>query len=416
MATVIWQSGALAVAQVDTLTVAGDWATNDTATITCGGKSVTFTVAAVQTGAAVVTGLVAAWNASTVTEHTEITAADGAGDTITMTADTAGTAFTVTCSEVTAGSGTITRAATTANAGPNDWSTASNWDTGAVPVNTNDVFVDTSFGSIYHGLDQSAVTLNSLTVRDCITGEIGLPEINASGYPEYRNTYLKIGATTETIDCSSGRIKIDNSNIQTALSVANSGSTLETDVPSILWKGTHASNTVNVVKGNVGCAFFSGEVATILTLKIGYESSQDTDADVYCGRGVTLGTVTKNGGQLHCDNTTAAITAYTQTAGDGWIDGKTNAVTALNVDGGTVHYNTAGALTAGRVASGATLDFRGDSRDKTVTAIDIYSGAAIYDPQAVVTWTNGIDFIACGLEDVTAQIGKHRKWTPAAVS
>lgn len=415
MATVIWQSGALAVAQVDTITVSGDWATNDTATITCGGKSVTFTVAGTQTAAAVVTGLVALWNASTVTEHTEITAADGAGDTITMTADTAGVPFTISVSENTVGTGALSNAATTANAGPNDWSTATNWDTGAVPVNTNDVIVDLTFGSIYYGFAQSGVTLATLRIINSVTGTLGLPEVNAAGYPEYRTTYLTIGATVLTIDCLSSRVKIDNSSIQTAASVLDSGAEIETDIPAVLWKGTHASNAIDVVKGIVGVAVLPGEVATALTLKIGYRDSQDTDADVYCGSGVTLGTVTKNGGQLTCDTTTAAITAITQTAGDTTIEGKTNAVTAANIYGGTVHYNTAGTLTAGVVGNNGVLDFRGDMRAKTVSAIQVYAGGAVYDPAAVVTWTTGLDLLACGLEDCTLQIGKHRTWTPTAI-
>lgn len=415
MATVIWQSGAPAVAQVDTITVSGDWATNDTATITCALKSITFTVAGTQTAAAVVTGLVAAWNASTVPEHAEITAADGAGDTITMTADTAGVPFTISVSENTAGTGALSNAATTASAGPDHWSTAANWDTGAVPVNTNDVFVDTTFGSIYYGLAQSGVTLASLKFVNCSTGTVGLPEVNAAGYPEYRDTYLAIGATLLKFDCDSGRIKVNTGTAQTAASVLNAGTALETDIPSLLWKGTHASSTVDVLKGSFGAAALPGEVATILTLKIGYRDSLETDADVYLGSGVTLGTVTKNGGQLHCDNTTAALTALTQTAGETWIDGKTNAVTALNIYGGPVHYNTSGTLTAGVVGGNATLDFRGDMRAKTVSAIQVYAGAAIYDPAAVVTWTTGLDLMASGLEDCSLQIGKHRTWTPTAI-
>lgn len=419
MSTCVWNGGAPAVAQVDTITVAGDWATADTATLICGGKSITFTVAGTQTAAAVVTGLVTAWNLSTVPEHAEITAADGDGDTIVMTADTAGVPFTVTTSEVTAGSGTLSRAATIANSGPNDWSTATNWSGGAVPVNDDTIIIESSLISIYYGLDQSAITADYLTIKQSFLGTIGLPRTNASNYVEYRDTYLKISPDVITIGSGegtgSGRIKINTGSVATAVSVLNSGTALENGIPAICWKGTHASNTVSVTKGDLGAAIFAGEVATILTLKMGYYNSPENDAVVHCGSGVTLGTVTKNGGELTCDNTTAAITALTQTIGETEIFGITNAVTLLNLYGGTVYYSTAGTLTAGVVGTSGVLDFRRDMRAKTVTALQVYSGGAVYDPAAVVTWTSGLDLLGSGLEDVSLQIGKHRTWTPTAI-
>lgn len=413
MASVAWKSGALAVAQVDTITVAGTWATNDTATITCAGKSITFTVAGVQTAAAVVTGLVAAWNLSTVLEHTEITAADGAGDTITMTADTAGVPFTITVSEVTAGDGTLSNAATTANAGPNAWNTATNWDTGAVPVNTNDVTVDLSYGSIYYGLDQSAVTLASLTIWDAGgTGTLGLPQINAAGYAEYRDTYLKIGATIQTIDCASSRVKINNGSVQTDLRVLNTGAEIEDDLGAFIWKGTHASNAVGVIKGSVSIAPFASETATMLTLTEAYFDSPETDATIRCGSGCTIGTITKNGGVLICDTTTEAIGDFVQTKGETTINGTTNGVTSLTVWDGLVRYSTDGTLTAAVVGTSGVLDFRADMRAKTVLAIQVYPGGQVFDPAAIVTWTTGLDYV--GGEGILG-LGTHQNWMPAAI-
>jgi len=419
MATTAWKGGALAVAQVDTITVAGDWATNDTATLTINGQSLTFTVGATQTAAAVVTGLVALWEASTIIECTEVTAADGAGDTITLTADTAGVPFTATTSEVTAGTGTLSSAATTANAGPNCWDTAANWSGGAVPVDDDDIVIENSTVSIYYGLNQTGITADSLTIRQSFTGTIGLPRNNAAGYVEYRPTYLVISPDVITIGegegTGSGRIKINCEAVQTRLDLLNSGSALEEGLGAVVWKGTHASNAANVTKGTLSIAPFAGEVATVSTLKLGYYDSQETDADVVCGSGCTLGTIIKNGGSLVCDNATAAITAFTQTAGDSTIYGDTNAVTALTIYGGTVYYCTSGTLTTGIVGSAGILDFRRDMRAKTVTNMTAYAGAAIYDPSAVVTWTNGIDLTGAGLEDVTLNIGKHRTWTPTAI-
>lgn len=415
MATRIWKGGALAVAQLDTITVAGTWATNDTATITINGQDITFTVAATETVAAVVAGLVALWNASTITECTEATAAD-ANPYVTLTADTAGVPFTITVSESTVGDGTLALAHTTVSAGPNDWSTAANWSGGAVPVNDDDIIVENSDVSIFYGLNQTGITADSLTIEQDFTGVLGLPRNNAAGYAEYRNQYLVIDPDAITIGggegVGSGRIKIDTEAVQTVLTILNFGEALEDGLGAIVWKGTHASNAISITKGNLSIAPFGAEVATVLTLKIGYHDNPDGDAVVRSGSGVTLGTITKNGGQLTCDNTTAAITALTQTAGETTIHGVTNAVTALNVYGGRVYYSTAGTLTAVVVTAGAVLDFSRDMRAKTVTAIQVYGLDTISDPAAIVTWSSGIDFM--GSEGI-AGLGKHRTWTPTAI-
>ena len=95
-----------AVAEVQSITITGTWATGDVANLVINGNTVTFTVAGTETPAAVVAGLVAAWNASTATDVAAITAAD-ANPAITLTADTAGRAFRVTTSETTAGNGAV---------------------------------------------------------------------------------------------------------------------------------------------------------------------------------------------------------------------------------------------------------------------------------------------------------------------
>jgi len=94
------------VAEVQSITVTGTWATADVAKLTINGNDVSFTVAGTQTIAAVVAGLVAAWNASAATDVAAITAAD-ASPAITLTADVAGRPFRVTTSETTAGDGAV---------------------------------------------------------------------------------------------------------------------------------------------------------------------------------------------------------------------------------------------------------------------------------------------------------------------
>lgn len=425
MANVIWKGGAPAVAQVTTCTVGGTVEADDIFKITIGTK--TLSVAAGSTAAATVaTTIAAAFNALSSTDYpefAEITALATSGGAFTLTSDTAGVPFTVTLATTEANGSaadnqTFTQAATTANSGPNDWSTAANWSGGAVPVNSDDVYFEDSTIDCFYGMDQSAVTVTSLTIRNTFTGTIGLPRTNENGYVEYRDTYLKIGATTITIGQGSGdgsgRIKINAGSVQAALNVHNSGTALDDGVPSILFLGTHASNAITVSGGSVGVAFYAGEVSTVSSLKVSVTDGLDM-SEVVCGLGVTLGTVVNYNGSITCDTTTAAITSLTQYGGQLIIDGKANAVTALTIYGGTAYYNTAGTCTLAVVGASGTLDFRRDMRAKTVTQLNCYDGASVYDTAGVLTLTNGIDLIACGIEDCKLELGKNKTWTPSAI-
>lgn len=420
MGTKVWVGNATAVAQVSTITVTGTWYTGDTATITCGDESITFTVAATETVGAVVAGLVAAWNASTLAEMTPVTAAD-ANPTLTLTADTAGIPFVVTTSEVVAGTvggGEVgDPAATVASAGPNDWSTAANWDGSVVPINADIVIIENTDDNITYGLGQSAVTLDELHIKHSFTGALGLIEINANGYEEYLETYLEISSTLVFIGQGdgggSGRIKLDVGAVQSTINIYNSGSPTDTDLKAIMWKGINAFNVVNITKGSFGAAILGGETSAIATFKIGYasESRINTDSDVLAGSGMTLADIDMQGGTVEINSNSTTID---QTNGNLTIMG-TATVTTANVDGGNCYYRTNGTCTTLNLAGDGVFDCRRDMRARTITNFVIYKGATIYDPFKTITYTNGIDLTRCRIADVTLDLGHHRTWTPSAI-
>ncbi len=413
MATVSWIGGAAKVAKVVTCTVGGTVEVGDEFTCTLGTKSFTH-IATSSTLATVADAIATAWNALSATEYpafAEITAAGQADGTFTLTAETAGVDFSVTLTTTESGGGaadaqTFEQADTTANAGPNDYGTASNWSGNAVPVVGDDVVLENSTDDILYGLAQSP-DLTSFTKKASFTGDIGLPRTNASGYAEYRDQYLQIDATTVTLEQGdgdgSGRVKIDSGSVLTALTVYGNGTRAETDLPAILWKGTHASNTVTVNKGDLGIAVFAGETATVLTLMLGYVNNPASDAKVLVGSGVTLGTVNKNGGDLE---TLSDVTTVNQSAGTVAV-GEDAAVTTLNLDGGRCRYNSSGTLAMANISGGAVLDFRQDGRGRTVTHCNVYEGGSVFDPAETVTWTEGIDLQRRGLNDGTLDVGEH---------
>jgi len=414
MATHVWQGGMAAVAQVDTLTPA-NVEVDDVFTATINDKSISFTATAATVGN-VTAGITAAWNASTEPEFAEITATDSTTH-VTLTADTAGVPFTVTATETDGGGTddqTFTRAASTANAGPNLW-IAGNFDSNTLPANGDTVIFENNNIDCLYLLDQSGVNLAALTIKQSYTGKIGLPEWNANNYGEYRTTYLKLNdCTAVTIGQGegngSGRLKIDaGSNAASGLTVWNKGTRAETGIPCMLYKAGHADGTVTVIKGDVGVAIFGSETATVKTLQVGYLDSRTGDSTVICGDGVTLNgagsTVTVDGGEVDLGDN--AVLTVTQTGGEVTLDGSATCTT-WHLDGGTAYYKSTGTLTTVNVGGGGSLDFRRDMGSRTVTNCSVYQGYAIHDPLKTVTWSNGIDHTRCSPMEGTFDVGQHQ--------
>ena len=187
--------------------------------------------------------------------------------------------------------------------------------------------------------------------------------------------------------------------------ILNSGTSERTGVPTILWKGTHASNTLSVSKGSVGVAWYAGETATVATLSVGYRTNQAGDATVVMGAGCTLTTINQSGGSLE---TSSAVTTMNQRGGT-WSH-MAGAVTTANLDGGSCRYRATATLTT-VVVGVAELDFRQDPRARTVTNCDLNKGATLRDPGSTVTFTNGIDLNRCTTNDVTLDLRSHVRLT-----
>ena len=398
MATKIWQGGAPAVAQVQDYVFTGTWEAGDIIQCTIGDVAISL-AAGSTTKATIVDLIVSTWNALSATQYpqfAEITASR-TGDTLRLTADTAGKPFACTLLTTEAGGGAAddqlidggtssVGVATVANAGPNDWSTAANWDTNAVPVNTNDVILENSSVSILYGLAQSAVTLASLTIRKSFTGYLGLPR-NAALYPEYREQYLCIGATICLIGqgagTGSGRIKVNFGSVQTACTVYGSGGSAEANIPAVLLQGTHAANVLTVLDGDVGVAFFGGETAVVATL---------TQAGGTLRINANLTTANVNGGQCTI--------------------GGTATVATLNANGGTTYYTSSGTCTAANIA--AAVDCSADSRARFFSTTKLFKGAVLRDPGKSITHTNGLALQNCRLADVSLDVGYGRTITLTA--
>lgn len=411
MSTIVWRGDAPEVAEIKTATPA-TVEVDDVFTLTINGKSVAFTATA-NTVANVTAGINTVWNASTIPEFSEITAVDSTTH-VTLTHDTEGVPFTVNATA--SGNATFTVNTTTTASGPYCVGVAANWSGGSLPANSDDVVFEYSDIDAKYGLDAlSAIALTSLTVKQSFTGAIGLPRTNDNDYIEYRTTSLTLGATTIEIGegdgQGSGRIKINTGNTDATVSIYNSGSEVETDIPTVLLSSLGANSVVNVYKGSVGIAYFAGETATVATLRVGYLENQIGDATVVCGSGVTLTTIVKTGGSLEIESN---VTTVTQDAGDITIGGAAT-VTTLNLNGGMAYDRSTGTFTTVNLLASAVYDLRRSLAAKTITNLNLYKDASFLDPQGIATITNGIDLEQCGLDQVKISRPPNRTWTESAV-
>lgn len=385
MATVRWRGDAPTQAQVQSYVIDGTWESGDLIICTIGAKSFTYTTTSTNT-TTIAAGLAAAWNAlsgTTYPEFAELTASNTT-NTFKLTADTAGKPMgTITLSTTESNGGAAdgqtidatnpsTGTTSTANKGPNDWNSPMNWSGGVVPVDADDIVIEDSDVDILYGLDQSSIQPTSLTIKHSYTGKIGLPYMNedssTGSYVEYRERYLHIEAVAVNIGQGSGtgspRINLNDGNDEVTLNIYNTAPPEEGRDYTIQWKGTHANNDVNILKGSIGIAIEAGETATIENFKIGYVEDQDGDVTFEMGSGGTLTNLLMNGGKglVRCGTTTII-----QNAGDLTLEGA-GAHASLKVRGGECHYNSTGTLGGNPSVSGdGVIDFDRDPRGKTVT-------------------------------------------------
>jgi len=128
------------------------------------------------------------------------------------------------------------------------------------------------------GTHTIAVRVASLEANNRWTGALGLPQVNGLGYVEYRPQYLHIGlatvaqggvSSTQAITIGSaqgtgsGLVNIDNDVDQVAVTVISTGGGTQTGIPTMLWKGQNANNTLAVYGGSVGVSLFPNETSTL---------------------------------------------------------------------------------------------------------------------------------------------------------
>lgn len=416
--TTYWSPNQAAVAQVETYTFTAPSGVGNTYTATINGKSVTYTSVSGDTAALAATGLFNLLNTTVgiAAEFTEVTWANPSAGVVTATATTPGTPFanvpgTTAGLVMSTGNGLangIATVHTTANASPSDVNDAQNWlrvnltntppsSTRSLPANTDDVVVANTSVPMLWGLDQLATKqFNTYQRYQSFTGTIGLPEVNALGYAEWRATYFKFagpqgsvpaGGLMITLGVGSGsgpsRERYDLGSQQTTLNILAAGSA--TDEYGVRFLGVHTNNTFTILgRTSLGIGMLPGEKATI-------SSSTVDGGTLGIGTNVTwtaASTLTLNGGSAVLNAAPATLTMSNGARATFTNDLLT--WTTITAQGGcSLRWLAGGTITTLTMTTGCTLDKSADARTLTITNSTIDGDTCQFlDPLNAVVWTN----------------------------
>ena len=416
MATVRWEPKQLETAQVGTVSITGyDVTTTYKITI---GSAVVSVLGQGGTTTTTATALTAALAAEQDGRFTEITWTSS-GAVITATAVTAGVPFTLT-SSVSGGGGTIgSYTAVTANTSQNDAADVLNWSGGALPGSGDTVNIDDSSVSLLWNLQAPmSTTIGFLNVDQSFLGTIGLPEYNPNGYLEYRTTHYTFinAAFAPTINIGqgigngSGRLKFDFGSCSPTTLIYNSGTPLDTNLESVLFKNGGGSCIFKTLgQGanlpSVGIAVIDGESLT---------SNGITVDGGFCriGAGVTCVTHSVFSGTM---------LRYAQSSGQSYtVRGGLlvfyRSTTTLTMIGGAAIWfcgsSNGATLTTLLMGPGTTLDCSLDPNTKTITNTTQHIGSGINDPAATIVFTNAIATAYCGYEELNNNLGRNRTFLP----
>lgn len=418
-----WTGNAQGISQQRRFLMAGTFLTGETITTTINNKSVITTLTEATPTLENVAGDIATdCTNSSITEFKEITWGSDTDETIAE--GTEGEPFVATMATDSV-SGTIDGGITSSGTdaitatGPNYIDNADNWDNG-LPADGDTVVFANSAVDVLYNLDQHTITPATVYIDASFIGELGLALYHAGNggqvsYLEYRSRYLRYcdsgDATNTKIYIGRGpgsgsqRINLDTGTGQVTMTVLLTATPASNELVSLFWKGTHASNSLSVLSGKVGVAYYAGELATVVSPTISFLNQVDSDSLVIFGNGTTITTsIIVNGGIVQSASAIATI----QITGGTLVMNEAAAVaTAMNIDGGTISWNSSGTIAVAKLGNGGKFDASKSVKTYTITTITLDSNSTYLDPLRLGTLTNPMILNRCSLADVTLDFGQH---------
>lgn len=382
MANPNWRNqNATQTQQVVTITITADSTDNDevwTATFTLDDNTTT-TISYTEDGSPTVTeiatGLHDAMQASTHPELRRITSTNPSAGVWVLTG-TAGRPFSVSLADT--GDGTHTQTTTTAGVSNSSYAQTSNWSTNAIPTSSDNVTIGgpgpaQQAASILYGLYQETVTISAFQVLPEFNGNIGRIEDGV-------NFYLVVDPDSFDFR-GTGNLNLINLTDAAIAGFIKSAAQPTQGRKAIYLLGS-ALTTWEIARGSVGIAAFPNETATIATLLVSYDQNQGSDCDVELGSGLTLTTLTQNGGKVlqKCATTTTNVAK-----GAKWYSEGTGAITTVNLYGeGWAHSSG----TIGTMNLWGTLDLSGDRTARTITTLNRKPGSVLIRHSGITITTD----------------------------
>jgi hypothetical protein len=421
-----WLGAAIPVPEVKSYEFAGTWLATETATITINGKTLTLTAGTVVTVTQMAADMVDMINGaaanqdegrsalgSAIGEFAPLTATSDAGVVLITGADDGRPIGTVTVGHTSAG-GTFaasTPETVTSGTGPNYADDIDNWSGDTVPIAGDTIVFDhhAAAGPKYNMA--MGIAPASIQVTDGFRYGIGLSQVNkdtaAHPFDEHLPTYMTFTscADVRVNAVNAASIRLDFGAAASAITVESTGRSSETGVPALLLKANHASNSLNVVNGDVGVCMEAGSVGELGALSIGGQGAPS----VKTGPGVVLATATVNAGSLVARS---AITNLVVNGGTVEQIGAAIGTTTLTINGGAFFPRSSGTHAAVYQSAGI-IDCTRDWQARTVTNYYMYGGA-LKDPNGTLTLTNGLR-IYPKLSAVALDLPPIRKYTLGAV-
>lgn len=258
-----------------------------------------------------------------------------------------------------------------------NWSTAANWSTGAVPVAADDVVFENNIRDVDAGLDQSAVTLTSLTIRKSYTGKIGTP-----------TSYLQVGATNVFIGQYSGpgtpagssRLKLNLGAVASTVIIYDTAATgADPNYYPVRLLCNHAATVITIYGGRVGIA--EDDTATTYQcsqLQIGSLAGGAAPISVVVGPDFTAQTMYKYGGDLTWYGTISGGAAtMAQFSGTMRLD-TASAIAAILLRGGTLYGDRCGTISTLTHTAGTFDTTRNAGGAFTITTYNVSPNATCH--------------------------------------
>lgn len=267
----------------------------------------------------------------------------------------------------------------------------------------DDVYLTGTTQGLKYGLAALGyLAFNSLHIDSTFTGPVGLPDINPTGYVEYRPKYWTCAPLTvyygENNGTGSGLVRIDKGSASAvAWIIYQTGSPSTNGQGALQIIGANAGDTMVITSGFVSGGVGAGNTFQLSTLKTGYLNSPATDVTIYFGTTAVLGTISQNGGTLYCPSN---VTALTMSDGIFYLEESATLGTFLGY-GGTLFDMSNGLITSLTVDSGCTVDKSSDGRAQTITNATFRNGSTFLDPNNSVAFTN--PFLVDGTLNQNAQ-------------